>query len=222
MVYLLFFLLQLIILFLLSRQLSRSLSLIIYKITKNQELSLRIFHFIFLPGVIIHELAHLISAEVMFVKTHGLSFTPQRNGDQLTMGSVQIEKTDPIRRAIIGFAPVFVGFILISFFTYFFLSDNSFFNIYLSYFLIFLIVFEIGNTMFSSRRDLEGTLQLVIFISLVIGLLIILGFSFEPLFNVINSKSFEEIMLKGIKILIIPITIDLIIVLVSRFLFLRN
>ena len=169
-----------------------------------------------------HELAHLISAEVMFVKTHGLSLMPVRQGDQLTMGSVQIEKTDPIRRAIIGFAPVLVGIILIGLTTLFLLSDKSPFSLTLSYILIFIIVFEIGNTMFSSRRDLDGTIELLIFITLVVGVLYIFGLNFQPLIDFINSSNFQSILLKGIKLLWIPIAADIAIILLAKFLILRN
>jgi hypothetical protein len=117
---LLIFLVEFFILFFLSKKLSRSISFISFRLTKDPEHAVRLFHTFFLPGVIIHELAHLIVSEVLFVKTHGLSLSLERHGDELTMGSVQIEKTDPVRRAIIGFAPVFVGFILISIVTFFF------------------------------------------------------------------------------------------------------
>jgi len=216
------FIIEFIILFLLSRILSRSISAALFKITNNPYGSLRIFHFLFLPGIIVHEMAHLLSAEVMFVKTHGLSLSPVRNGDQLTMGSVQIEKTDPIRRAIIGFAPVLVGILLIGIGTFFLLSDKSPFSLTINYILIFIIVFEVGNTMFSSRRDLEGTVELVLFAFLLIGLLYVLGISFTPVIELINSSNFQDILLKGIKLLWIPITADIIIILFAKFLILRN
>ncbi len=222
MFYLFIFISEFLILLFLSRILSRSISAAIYKITNNAYGSLRIFHFIFLPGVIVHELAHLISAEVMFVKTHGLSLTPVRNGDQLTMGSVQIEKTDPIRRAIIGFAPVLVGIVLIGAATFYLLSDKSPFGDIINYFLIFIIVFEIGNTMFSSRRDIEGTVELLIVSVLVIGLLFVLGISFQPVIDFINSSSVQSILLNGIKLLWIPIAADIVIILLTKFLVLRK
>lgn len=216
------FLIEFIILFLLSRVLSRSISASLYKITISTSGAIRIFHFLFLPGVMVHELAHLITAEVMFVKTHGLSLSPVRHGDELTMGSVQIEKTDPIRRAIIGFAPVLVGILLIGFTTFFLLSDRSPFSLAISYLLIFIIVFEIGNTMFSSRRDLEGTIELLIFTVLVVGVLYILGISFAPFIDLLNSSSFQSILLKGIKLLWIPIAADIAIILIAKLLILRN
>lgn len=216
------FVAEFIILFLLSRVLSRAISASLFKLTNSSSWALQIFHFLFLPGVMVHELAHLISAEVMFVKTHGLSLTPVRHGDELTMGSVQIEKTDPIRRAIIGFAPVLVGIVLIGATTFFLLSARSPFSLVINYLLIFIIVFEIGNTMFSSRRDLQGTVELLIFTTLIIGVLYILGISFQPAIDLVNSSNFQNILLKGVKLLWIPIAADIAIIFLTKFLILRN
>jgi hypothetical protein len=221
-VYFLTFLALFVLLFILSRELTRSISLILFLITKSQNASIRIFHTLFLPGVLIHELSHLITAEVLFVKTHGLSLSPESFGKELRMGSVKIEKTDPIRRAIIGFAPVFVGFLIISLANYYLLSDRSIFGFYLSYALLIFIVFEIGNTMFSSRKDLEGTIELLIFFALLFFLAYILGFKFEGIAEFINSSDFQGILQKGIKILLIPITVDLVIIFTAKILFRRK
>lgn len=216
--YFLIFLGLFFLLFLLSKKLTRSVSYALFRLTKNRNVTVRLFHFLFLPGVFIHELSHLLTAEVLFVKTHGLRLSPEVNGDEVTMGTVEITKTDPIRRAIIGVAPVLVGFIVISASTFFLLSQRSPFSLIFSYFLVFLIVFEIGNTMFSSRKDLEGTIEILIFIGLVIAVLYLFGFNFPDISAFINSKPIEEIILRGIKILAIPIIIDFIIIFFADYL----
>lgn len=180
---------------------------------------MRLFHFLFIPGVVVHELAHLIVAEVMLVRTGGLSFSLKPEEDKIVMGSVGIERTDPIRRAIIGFAPVFVGVLLISLSVLFFLSESSPLSQTVNYALVFFIVFEIGNTMFSSRRDLEGTIQLLLVIVVTAGVLYYLGFKIpSSFFDFLNSSAFLDIVKKGIRILLFPIAIDLVIILLARFL----
>ncbi len=220
--YLLFFLFQFAVLFFLSRILTRSLSRAILRVTKNTDFTIRFFHFIFLPGVILHELSHLLTAEVMLVKTHGLNLMPERHGDELTMGSVEISKTDPIRRTIIGFAPVLIGFLVISVSTFYLLSDKSMFNQVVSFILIFIIVFEVGNTMFSSRRDLDGSIGLIIFLFLLIVALYIFGFNFQPFIDFINSPSSQNLLTRGIKLLMIPIIVDVVIIALSKLLISRN
>lgn len=222
MVYFIIFLVQFVLLFFLSRVISRSLSLLIFQITKNQYSAIRIFHFLFLPGVLIHELAHLVTAEVMFVKTGGLNLSPQRDGDQVRMGSVQIQKTDPVRRAIIGFAPVFVGFIIICLTTFFFLSDKSPLSPFVNYVIVFFVVFEIGNTMFSSKKDLEGTVELLIFFAIVLAAFYILGFKFPDIQAFLNQAKSQELLLKGVKVLSIPIIINLIIIFFAKFILVKR
>ncbi len=171
----------------------------------------------FIPGVIIHELAHLISAEVMLVRTGGLSFTPEPDEDKIVMGSVGIEQTDPIRRAIIGFAPVFIGILLIAFFVFYFLSSESPITSPWNFILVLFVVFEIGNTMFSSKKDLEGSALLLIVIGLAIAVAYFFGVRLpEGVISYLNSESFTEIVKKGIWILFFPIAIDLAIILLSK------
>lgn len=188
------------------------------KLARNESLAIRLFHLFLLPGVVIHELAHLLVAEAMLVRTGGLSFSPEPSEDKIVMGSVGIEETDPFRRAIIGFAPVLVGILLISFFVFYFLSEKSPLSIPWNYLLVFFMVFQIGNTMFSSKKDLEGSLFLFIVIVFVIIVAYFLGIRPpEVLIEYFNSESFIEIMKKGIWVLLFPIGIDLGIILLAKF-----
>lgn len=181
--------------------------------------AIKFFHLLLLPGVVIHELAHLIVAEVMLVRTGGLSFSLEQEEDRVVMGSVGIEQTDPLRRAIIGFAPVFVGILLIGFSVFYFLSENSPVSYPWNFVLVLFVVFEIGNTMFSSKRDLEGTFQLLFVIAVAIIVGYFLGFKVpDSMFNFFNSDSFIDILQKGIKILLLPIIIDLLVIFLARFL----
>ncbi len=199
------------------------ISRLFLKIARNENLAIRLFHFFLLPGVIVHELAHLIVAEVMLVRTGGLSFTPEPDEDKIVMGSVGIEETDPIRRAIIGFAPVFVGILIISFFVFYFLSDKSSLGFPWNYVLVFFAVFQIGNTMFSSRKDLEGSMILLIVISLIIVLAYFLGLRLpEGVVSYLSSESFTGIVKKGIWVLFFPIGIDLAIILLGKFFLKRH
>lgn len=223
MVFVLIFILEFIFLFFLSKLLVRSISLFFLKVARRENLAIRLFHLFLLPGVIVHELAHLIVAELMLVRTGGLSFTPEPDGDRVVMGSVAIQETDPIRRAIIGFAPVFVGILIISFFVFFFLSEKSPLGFPWDYLLVFFAVFQIGNTMFSSSKDLEGSLFLLIVIFLAAAVCYFLGVRLpESIVNFLNSQHFKEIVRKGIWVLFFPIAIDLVIILLGKFFLKRH
>ena len=125
MIFLSIFIIEFILLFFLSKKLIKSLSLLIYKITKSQKAVVNILAILFLPGTIFHELAHLLTAGIMLVPVGEISVIPEiegqpaRNatqsvaGGNVKLGSVQIGKVDPLRLTIIGVAPVILGFLSI-------------------------------------------------------------------------------------------------------------
>lgn len=173
MVYLFLFVLEIVLLFFLSRNISKLLS---------RYLSIGLLSVLFLPGVIVHELSHLFVALILFVRVGEMEFTPKVTEGKLKLGSVQIEKTDPIRRAVIGFAPIFVGLILILMTVYFFeknlpvLKSLEFYAMAPIVIGIIYTLFVISNTMFSSAKDMEGTIELTVAFAIIFVALYIVGF----------------------------------------------
>lgn len=160
------------ILFLLSRALTQAISFFLFHFTKSHGFAVQLLALLFLPGVIIHELAHWLIASILFVQTGDMEFFPQVHGNSVKLGSVQIAKTDPFRRFAIGIAPVLFGLgVLLAIFR--FLSP-SFFPIDWKTGFFLYAVFEIGNTMFSSKKDLEGVIGFILLATLCITLLVFL------------------------------------------------
>lgn len=111
---------ELIILWMITRKLTQNLYLSLFLLTKSRPAAISIISFIFFPGTVIHELSHLFTAEILGVRTGGLTLAPEGlQESNIRTGSVLISKTDPIRRAIIGIAPVIVGLISLSTLSYF-------------------------------------------------------------------------------------------------------
>ncbi|MEX2013008.1 MAG: hypothetical protein WD967_01240 [Candidatus Levyibacteriota bacterium] len=163
--YILIFLIELSVLFFLSRSLIKTLSQALLVITKSRKLTVTIIALLFFPGVVIHELAHLLTAGILFVPVGDIELTPQiRENGEVRLGSVSIAKTDLIRRMIIGLAPVIFGLALILGIPYLFLGNLSL--IFTS--LVVYIMFVVGNTMFSSSKDLEGVVEFLIVILIVL------------------------------------------------------
>jgi len=225
-VYMIYFVLlfvEIIILFLLSRSMSRTLS---------RFMSINLLSFLFLPGIIIHELSHLFVAAILFVSVGNMEFTPKKDGNGVKLGSVEIAKTDPVRRSIIGFAPVFVGFMLVIGIVYlfsanilsstdsvldlFFQNKNPYIFIAVILVLAYLL-FTVSNTMFSSRADMEGTIEILITFFIIFGAAYILGFR-PPLaiFNKILTKEVIGVIQKSTVFLLVPIVIDIFILGIIR------
>jgi len=164
---------ELIFVFFLSHLVTRALSYMFFSFTKNRHTAVSFFSLLFLPGVVIHELSHMLMAEILFVRAGSIEFLPKIHGDSVKLGSVAIAKTDPVRRFLIGVAPLFGGLgVIVTAFFYFPLSLSFRWQ---SIVLVY-ILFEISNTMFSSKKDLEGALGLFIFVLFAAIAFVLLGF----------------------------------------------
>lgn len=209
MIYLLTLIVEIIVLFLLSRFMSKSLS---------GFMSLNFLSLIFLPGIIIHELSHVFVASILFVPVGDMEFVPKRVGDSAKLGSVEIGKTDPIRRALIGFAPVLVGLLIVIGGVYLASVNLSFFqdmNPYLyvgAILLIAYLLFAISNTMFSSSRDMEGTVEILVALLIVFTAAYILGFRISLTFlDKIFIQEIVSVIQKSTFFLLVPIILDILI-----------
>jgi len=164
---------------------------------------------LFLPGTMIHELAHALAAGLLGVRVGTIEFMPEVDGDHVKLGSVQIAQSDPIRRFLIGAAPFFFGTAIMLGILFYFVQNHLYDN-YLFIILIGYVVFEIGNTMFSSRKDMEGALELFATIIVIIIILYLLGIRitfFNP--NLLFSQHIvQEVFKRGSVFLLVPLLID--------------
>ena len=220
--YLSLFILELVLLFFLSKKLVNSLAQLFYQLNFSHKTVVHILAILFLPGTIIHELAHLLVAGVIFIPVGELNVLPQIEGEQVKLGSVQIGKSDPFRRMIVGVAPVFVGILSILGILYFLQIGNNFVWWYVL--LSLYLVFEIGNTMFSSDKDLEGVIGFFIAI-LLVGLAALGSLYFlRPVLlqniwlnlHKIDISIFANFFKQTSFYLTIPISLDLIIIFMTK------
>lgn len=207
MIFLALLFIEIVILFLLSRTMSKTLS---------KFMSINLISLIFLPGIIVHELSHFFIAVILFVPVGDMEFTPQKNDGGVKLGSIEIAKTDPIRRSLIGFAPVLIGLALIVGVVYLFSSNILFFQnnnpyVFIAVILVLVyLLFAVSNTMFSSSRDMEGAVEILITLLIVFTAAYILGFR-PPLsyLDKILTKEFFEMLQRSSIFLLVPIVIDL-------------
>ena len=197
-----------------SQLLTKGLSVLLYRFTRSQKIVITLLALLFLPGVIIHELAHLVTAGILFVRTGEIEFLPKVQGDSVKLGSVAIAQTDIFRRALIGLAPMFVG-LPILLFALSFVASLTFSlekGVLLQYLLGGYIIFEIGNTLFSSKKDLEGTLELGGAVLLIFGVLYFAGIT-QPIsyLSSLLTPSVVIFLTNASVLLTIPIVINILI-----------
>lgn len=207
---------ELLIIFILSRFVTSDISQFAYRISRSSKFAVYTLSFLFLPGTVIHELSHYITAQLLFVRTGEMEFVPKIHEDRVKLGSVQIEKTDPVRRALIGVAPFLIGtslLMLILFIAEFYDGWGSIWHAV----IICYILFEIGNTMFSSKKDMEGVLELFACITIVGAILFFAGVRIpEYVIRSLTTPSTVSIFQKGSLYLLIPITIDIAIISMTK------
>ncbi len=189
---LLILLIELVILFLLSRYVTQLLYGLFLLIFRSRSVAISATTLLFFPGTVVHELAHLFTAEILGVHTGKLSLVPENlEEDEIQAGSVQIAKSDPFRRYLIGFAPLIVGLVILAALSYWLpsllqqataaarsgnlLTSSS---TYLVSLLIYLL-FVISNSMFSSKEDLKGFFAFAITIGILVGAGYIAGIRIE-------------------------------------------
>lgn len=166
---------ELILLYLLSRWVTQALFRTAYRLMKARSVSISFVTLLLFPGTVIHELAHLFTAEVMGVRTGKLTLVPEAiqnppAGGEIRTGSVAIAKTDPFRRAIIGLAPLLVGLVALTVLTQLYSiyvqPSNPLTIITISY---YYLLFAISNSMFPSSTDMKGVWPIAIVFFVIIS-----------------------------------------------------
>jgi len=160
----------------------KKLHLFFFLLCKDKRQSIQLLTWLFLPGTIVHELSHLLAAELLGVPTGELSFTPEiRDNNEVRAAGLKMAKTGPIRHSLIGLSPIMVGITSIASLTYFCLIPllQKTFNTpfrpfyyqqlitnWLAIFIFSFLIFNLSNSMFSSKKDLETILFPLLIISL--------------------------------------------------------
>ncbi|MFH0942704.1 MAG: hypothetical protein V1810_00875 [Candidatus Beckwithbacteria bacterium] len=143
-------------------------------------LPLNLLFFILLPGILLHELSHILTAELLQVRTGQLNLRPSLKDNHLQLGSAQIAQTDPFRLTLIGTAPFLTGSLSLWLILRLGLQFNFSLSILsnfqhlsaLSPLIIFLfcyLLFTISNTMFSSPSDLQAGAVPLILVLIILG-----------------------------------------------------
>lgn len=212
----LLFLTELVLLFLLSRRLTSELSYFFYGIFKSRKVAAFLMAAIFLPGTIIHEFSHALMAQLLFVHVGKMELMPRIEGESLKLGSVEVGKTDVFRNFFIGIAPFLVGTGLLLGIVYAAIENDIFgFNIWSIGILYTLFV--IANTMYSSRKDMEGAIQFLIVTLLPAAFFYFLGVRIPGVtWEALNSGRAEQFFTMACIFLGVPLVLDFAFVLFAK------
>lgn len=81
-----------------------------FLLTRSPQVAMWLFWALFLPGTLLHEISHWLTAFLLGVRTGRFTLWPHmKKSGELQMGSVQVELSDPFRHSLIGLAPLLFG-----------------------------------------------------------------------------------------------------------------
>lgn len=143
--------------------------------------------FLYLPGTVLHELAHFAFAIACRLRVRSVSVIPSWDRHYIKLGSVVYEKKDVFRSVLVGIAPFFAGLAFFWFIGFFriFPSTNLGLSILFGY-----LIFTVSSTMFSSKQDLVDIVYIIPFIVILVGIVYI--------FNIKITVSIQDNLLTGL------------------------
>lgn len=201
--------------------LTQALFSLLYRVTKNVKATTYIVAILFFPGVVIHELSHAFMAGALMVPVGEMEFLPVMTEHGIKLGSVKFAKTDPIRRALIGMAPILVGTILLVGILYYYFSyilSQADAPLWLHAIIVY-VLFEVGNTMFSSRKDVEGLAPIIIIVILLAVSLYIAHINLLAFISVFLNREENLIFFQQItSLLLLPLVINYIFIIFAKLL----
>jgi hypothetical protein len=188
--------------------LHRHVQAVLLLITRRPDLTIAVFSLLFLPGVALHELSHLVMARLLRVTTGRISLipTPLPNG-RLQLGYVETAPSDFVRDALIGLAPLFSGALVVTYIglaclhldqVWLHLTQGDGWGALLTsanlhtasdFWLWFYLAFTISSTMLPSASDRRAWLPLALSLACLVGLAWLVGagpwmlVNLLPLFN---------------------------------------
>jgi len=177
------FLLQIIAIYIISKLTIKELFLFLRKFFQTDFL---LVSFIFLPGTIIHEASHFITALLLILPVKSMTIFPKWDNNEIKLGEVLFVKKDFLRAILVGIAPVFfgIGILFLLFFYQIYPSNNLGLNILYSY-----LIFSISANMFSSKQDLKDSILIIPVVLLVMVLFYVFDIKINTDFiNVIMNK----------------------------------
>jgi hypothetical protein len=188
------FVLMLLPLIILQRLLHREIQAVFLILTRNAQITMGVFQFIFLPGVFLHETSHFLMAKLLRVPTGRFSILPQPLPDgRLQMGYVETAKADIVRDSLIGAAPLIIGTLFVAYaaiyqlemrvlwdvlrdgkFNLFWMGIRALPNVQ-DFYLWLYLTFAVSSMMMPSESDRHAWLELVISVGVLFSIALLIG-----------------------------------------------
>lgn len=190
---LLLFALLVILLYWLQRWIGRHVQGIGMLLFNSRNAGMALLWFVLLPGVLLHELSHWLMAKLLGVSTGRLRLTPSVQGKQVVLGSVEVQRTDPLRDSLVGLAPFLAGTLALLAIGHWIFDAASLalawqrgdwsamasqlagaFRVDDAWLWLYLLV-AVSNAMMPSPSDRESWRLVLIYLAMVAGVMLLFG-----------------------------------------------
>ena len=84
------------------RQVHEGLQELFFLLTEHPTVAAYLFQILLLPGVLLHELSHLVVAKLLGVRVRRVSLQPKVRGKKIQMGAVTMDRPDFLRGGMQG------------------------------------------------------------------------------------------------------------------------
>lgn len=178
----------------LTRWGTRHLQGIMFLLGADEEIIMYLQFILFFPGILLHEAAHWVTAQLTGVETRKFIIWPQKKANRkVQFGAVYISpKANVFRRSLIGLAPLVFGSLMIILIGRYAMGADTLRQMLAAgqweglwdalqqsfrvpdFWLWMYLIFAISNTMFPSASDREAWKPLLIY-GLVAGALVYLS-----------------------------------------------
>lgn len=177
-------------LWLLGALLARHTQGLVLLLTGNPRIATAAYDLLVLPGVVLHELSHLVVALLLGVRVRRVNLFQFRQINDPRQGEVVIDRVDHLRLSLIGAAPLFGGIAAlallvrwlalppIAFDLAIFGQLRSFAGDWISAIGLYLVV-AIANTMFPSAADRKAWWAVGVGVASVGAILLLFGVRLE-------------------------------------------
>ena len=192
------FVLSLLLLAWVSRQLSMQIQVLLHLITRNGDLTVILLFLLLLPGIVIHEAAHWVTASLLGLKPSKFRVWPKKQRQHIGLGSVNVRSGQVWQDSLVGMAPLIVGSLLLALIAEHIFQAQQFSlalgeQRWLQSIVVFqkallapdgilwaYLLFAIANAMMPSASDRQPLRPLVFTSALVLGLYLLFGLPATP------------------------------------------
>ncbi len=192
------FALCVILLYWLQRWITQHLQGIGVLLFSKSDYGMTLLWLVLLPGILLHEASHWITARLLGVKTGKFSMTPSTSKGQIVLGSVEVRRSNAFKDSLIGLAPFLAGTLALLIIGYAIFDvgelgrawqDNAWQRMadllagtvrVNDAWLWLYLVFAISNAMMPSPSDRESWRLVLIYVGAVFLLLLIFGWLPTP------------------------------------------